>query len=68
MRSWGFDVNEETVVRAIRNPQQVLAGYSGRSIAQVMVDAVYVLRVVYEEREEILIITMYPGRHQRYAD
>ena len=68
MRGWGFNIDEEAVVAAIRQPQQFLSGYSGRFIAQVVVDEAHVLRVVYEEDDAIVVVTMYPGRRQRYED
>ena len=64
----GFGVNEETVVKTVREPQELIEGYGGRSIAQITLDTEHVLRVVYEEDSEIIIITVYPGRRRRYED
>ena len=42
-------------------------GYKGRMVAQKRLDERHVLRVVYEDKpEHILIITLYPGRRERY--
>lgn len=44
-----------------------LEGYGGRKIAQGPLDESRVLRVVYEEKgDDIIIVTFYPGRRQRY--
>ncbi len=67
MREWGFVIDEEMVIEFLKHPQDIIHGYSGRFIAQSMLDENHVLRVVYEEGEEILVVTLYPGRRQRYA-
>ena len=66
MQRHGFSVDEEIVVRIIHGAQQVSVGYSGRLIAQANLDDEHVLRVVYEEDEEITVVTMYPARRYRY--
>ena len=38
-----------------------------RVIAQIDVDERHVLRVVFEENDEILVVTLYPGRRGRYG-
>lgn len=60
-----------SVVNRIENcinaPDKVEQGYGERKIAQRVFDESHVLRVVYEERgDEILVITVYPGRRSRY--
>ena len=66
LQEWGFAVDEETVIEAVRHPQQVFSGYLNRAIAQIILDRNHLLRVVYEEGEEITVITIYPGRRRRY--
>ena len=47
----------------MHNPEEVVQGYKGRLIAQKRVDENHILRVVYEERaDHILVVTIYPGR------
>ncbi len=44
-----------------------MKGYKNRLIAQKGITENHVLMVVYEEaNEQILVITMYPGRRSRY--
>ena len=62
----GFDVDQETVRMVIHSPLEVTQGYSGRLIAHGILDEEHVLRVVYEDGEIITVVTLYPGRRQRY--
>jgi hypothetical protein len=60
-------LERELIVNTIRNATAVFEGYRGRKIAQGPLDARRVLRVVYEEGDDdILVITFYPGRRERY--
>ena len=68
LRQWGFSVDRERIAAELAEPQSSSPGYAGRSIAQLNLDEDHVLRVVYEESGEILIITMYPVRRDRYED
>ena len=63
----GFPVETKTLEDTIKSPERVETGYKDRKIAQKRISPTHVLRVVYEEiREEIIIITFYPGRRERY--
>ena len=67
LRAHGLDLSEEEVVEAVRQPSGVFPGYMGRSVAQRELDDERVLRVVYEEMPgEVVIVTFYPGRKERY--
>jgi hypothetical protein len=69
MRAWGFPVEERMVEEAIRRPEELLSGYATRFVAQVSLDERHVLRVIYEEQgEAILIVTLYPARRSRYEN
>ena len=60
-------ITREKVIETLKKPEKVLEGYSGRKIAQRTLTSDLVLRVVYEESEEgILIITVYPAERRRY--
>ena len=67
-QAWGFAIDEETVVDSVRYSHGLLRGYLGRSIAFTILDERHVLRVVYEEGVEIVIITLYPARRRRHED
>jgi len=63
----GLNLGKELILNVMRNPDNVFDGYRGRRVAQGPLDEERVLRVIYEEKaHEILIITFYPGRRERY--
>ena len=57
-RRSGFAVDEETVAAAVQKPLAVHPGLSGRLIAQTFLDEEHGLRVVYEENDEITVVTL----------
>jgi len=60
-------VTEEKVMETIKNPEKRVNGYLGRRIAQSSLTDELVLRVIYEEiADKILVITIYPGERRRY--
>ena len=60
-------VTGEKVMETINNPEKRLNGYLGRRIAQSSLTDELVLRVIYEEiNDEILVVTIYPGEKKRY--
>lgn len=60
-------VSKKKVVEVVENPEKVEKGYWGRKIAQGSLTSDLILRVVYEQiDDEILIITIYPGEKRRY--
>ncbi|HCP23030.1 MAG: DUF4258 domain-containing protein [SAR202 cluster bacterium] len=68
LRQWGFTIDREQILEDMTHPLEVSPGYRGRSIARFFLDEDHVLRVVYEENGEVVIITMYPTRQDRYED
>jgi uncharacterized DUF497 family protein len=67
LRRHGLSLDEKAILDIVNKPDAIFEGYSGRKIAQGWLDERRVLRVVFEERlEEVLIITFYPGRKERY--
>jgi len=62
-----INIEKKFVEEVVLNPEGTEKGYKGRMIAQKTLDESHVLRVVYEKKkDDILIITIYPGRSQRY--
>ena len=60
-------IAQEKVFKTIRNPESLAAGYFGRKIAQSTLTEDLMLRVVFEETDNnILVITLYPAKRQRY--
>lgn len=68
MQRQGFSVDEETIISLIQEATEIHLGYSGRLIAQDSLDEEHVLRVIYEESDEIMVVTLYPGRRERYEN
>jgi hypothetical protein len=68
LRESGIMVGKEMVKKTIYSPEKLEKGYKGRIVAQSKMDEKHVLRVIYKEvnEDEILVITLYPGRKERY--
>ncbi|MGC8912271.1 MAG: DUF4258 domain-containing protein [Nitrososphaeria archaeon] len=62
-----YGLEEETVVKALRAPDYIVEGAFGRKIAHKSMDDL-ILRVIYEDNEEIIVVTVYPARKKRYAE
>jgi hypothetical protein len=63
----GIYLTKEVIKDVILIPYTVESGYKERMIAQKRINKEHVLRVVYKEScEQILVITVYPGRVSRY--
>ena len=65
---WGFTVDQERVIGDMADLHGSTPGYRGRSVAHLQLDEEHILRVVYEENGEVVIITMYPARQDRYEN
>ncbi len=67
LRAHGVALTEDLVEGVLRAPDRVMPGYRSRLVAQGSLDEHHVLRVVYEEAAgERKIVTLYPGRRERY--
>ena len=64
----GFAVSEEQVRTTVTTPDRV-ESHGGEFIAQRRTTDTHVLRVVYRlENGQVVVITFYPGRRERYED
>jgi len=60
-------ITKEKVIEAIKNPEKRVNGYLGRMIAQSSLTDALLLRVIYEEiNDEVIVVTIYPGERKRY--
>ena len=67
LKAHGVNVDEQLVERIIRHPVHTAPGYKGRQVVQGLLDQEHVLRVIYDETpDELIIVTVYPGRRERY--
>jgi hypothetical protein len=67
LKKHGIILDNDFIKAALAFPDKTDRGYKDRYIAQKKMDEKHVLRIVYEEYvDHILIITLYPGRSERY--
>ena len=67
LRDSKIGVTEEKIIKTIEKPDWLTLGYFGRKIAQSKLTPEIVLRVVYEETDnKVLVITIYPSERRRY--
>ncbi|MBA7530498.1 hypothetical protein ES705_22706 [subsurface metagenome] len=60
-------VTKKRILEIIENPEKVVNGYYGRKIAQGLLSEDLIIRIVYEEsEEEVMVVTIYPGERRRY--
>ncbi len=65
----GCVLKEEDIIKTLKEPDSIRKGRKGRLIAQRVVDEEHLLRVVYEEKDnEVVVVTFYPARRERYED
>ncbi len=63
----GLVVTEGDVLEALAAPDETAPGHHNRKVAQKGYGPRHVLRVVFEEHEnEIVVVTFYPARRRRY--
>ena len=69
LKELGFEIKEEEVVDTVKNAESIIEGKKGRKIAQKSISKQHMLRVIFEEgNKDILVITLYPTRRERYED
>ena len=67
LKNYGFEVSRQQVINVVLNPARV-EKRNGQFLAVKPFDSMHALRVVYEVREDFLIvITFYPVRRERYG-
>ena len=67
-RLTSIGVTKEKVIDVVLNPEKVHQGYYGRKVAQSPLSERLVLRVVYEEKDnKLVVVTVYPGEKERYG-
>ena len=67
LRQHRVNISPDFVKEVLISADRIDSGYKERKIAQKVLDKTHVLRVIFEETpEEWVIITLYPGRRERY--
>lgn len=66
-RLWHLGITEEMVRSVVLNPGSVEASYFNRKVAHAVLGRNLVLRVVFEEIDNtLLVVTVYPASRRRY--
>ena len=66
-RQRGFDVDKALAAEILRHPHQLVSARDGRMFAQSPVDEQHLLRVLFEEEGDgLVIITVYIGAWRQY--
>ncbi len=65
-KNHGVLITKRQVEDTILRPDERTKGRKGRLVAQRVMDERHVLRVIYEEKEDLEVITFYPARRKRY--
>ncbi|MFW6305160.1 MAG: DUF4258 domain-containing protein, partial [Candidatus Saliniplasma sp.] len=61
-----YNISETMVRNAMKDPESLIDGHSGRNNAQKKLNG-YVLRVIFEEEKGInVIVTVYKAKSERY--
>jgi len=69
LKRYGIDYSKSQIEDILRNPEKVEDSKKNRKIAQKPVNLNHIIRVVYEEKDnDVIIITFYPARRKRYED
>ncbi|NKQ37995.1 MAG: DUF4258 domain-containing protein [Methanosarcinales archaeon] len=67
LKKYGIDYSKSQIENVLQNPEKVEDSRKNRKIAQKQVNSTHLIRVVYEENgDDIIIITFYPARRKRY--
>ena len=62
-----YNLTEKIVIDVIKNPDEIIEGYSETIIAHKLLNE-HVLRIVYaKEKDKIKVITVYPAKKERYS-
>ena len=65
LEKYGFITTEDEVISTISNPDSIYE-QERIFIAQKAVSERHLLRVVYKQEKDIVVITLYPARRDRY--
>jgi hypothetical protein len=67
LKELGFEVNDDQVLKTIRKATTIERTWKNRFVASSRLNSTHILRVVYEkENGNIVVVTFYPSRRERY--
>ena len=66
-RERGFDVDEDLAIEIVPRPYQVAPARTGRKFGQSLIDERHLLRVLFEEEGDgLVIVTVYIAAREQY--
>lgn len=69
LKRHGVNISKEEIIDAILRPDKILSGGHFRKIAQKPFNSEKILRVIFEEtKDSIIVITFYPAKRRRYEN
>ena len=69
LKRYGIDYSKSRIEEVLLNPDKVEDSIKNRKIAQKQVNSKHLIRVIFEEKNnDMVIITFYPARRKRYED
>ena len=67
LKQHGLQLSKSQITDVITNAENVIEGERSRKIAQKSFDSEYLLRVIFEETNDLItVITFYPAKRSRY--
>ncbi|MBU1062540.1 MAG: DUF4258 domain-containing protein [Candidatus Omnitrophica bacterium] len=67
LKQHGVKLSKAQITNVIINSENITEGEHSRKIAQKPFDSEYLLRVIFEEVEDLItVITFYPAKRSRY--
>lgn len=69
LKKHGINFTKSQIEEVVSNPDRIIKAEKSRRIAQKIMNAQHVLRVIFEEsKDSFTVITFYPARRSRYED
>jgi len=69
LRQHGIIISKKEIIDVVLGPEKILSGGHFRKIAQKPFNSNKLLRVIFEEtKDSIIIITFYPAKRRRYEN
>jgi hypothetical protein len=66
LKNSGFHISQVFVEKVIQNPEFITNEKFGRKAAYLSIDEKLAIRIIYEEREDIIVVTVMIVRKERY--
>ncbi len=69
LKKHGIHFTKPQIEEAVSTPDKIIEAEKSRRIAQKIMNTQYLIRVIFEEsKDSIIVITFYPARRSRYED